>query len=756
MPATPPGNPPARPLPAAFLAAGFAATAAQVLLLRELVVDGAGDEAGIGLGLAAWLAGIAVGAVPARRLTLDAAPRTAARALASLVVAAPLGILAGRLLTALLAPPAGELPGLGRTLLIASLTLGPGGLLVGRAFPALALLAGSTPSVSIRRLYAVESAGSLLGAIAVTALASFAVGPFAAALSLGLAALLLAPLASGGAGLPRAPFVAAAALLVPLSLLAPALDRQTERLRLEGTAPGLALRAVLDTPYQHLALAGGDPVHLYASGLYAGSFPDPWGNESLAHTLACLAPRVERVLALGGVETGVLRFLLLHPVGELTLVEPDARALAFVRAALPAVDRAALGDPRVRVLADDPRRVLARGEATFDLVLLPRADPVTLRQARLFTAELFRAAASRLGPDGVVVVPLLTAPVALARETAPLAGSVFRALTSAFPVVRVSPGPHAFLVAGPSAAAATLDPEVLAGRWRERGIASGAFAPELLPALFPPDRVAEAQRQVREAARTAATATDDRPVSFLHALSRRQEAARSVPGRALARLGALPAPVVVLLALLPSAAGVVRALLRRASPLGAVSHAVGAGGAAAMGLSLLLLLSFQTADGALYGRLGLLTALFMLGLVLGALATRRLEGVASLPRSRRHLVSALGVAAAVAAATALALPRLASASSSAAPAALALHGGLLLAVGAATGALFPLGAATLAALGDGTAAAASRLQTADHAGAAIAAVGVPIVLVPALGLKATAALLAVLLLLAALRLAAAR
>jgi hypothetical protein len=38
-----------------------------VLLLRELVVDVAGDEAAIGVGLAAWLGGIAAGASVARR-----------------------------------------------------------------------------------------------------------------------------------------------------------------------------------------------------------------------------------------------------------------------------------------------------------------------------------------------------------------------------------------------------------------------------------------------------------------------------------------------------------------------------------------------------------------------------------------------------------------------------------------------------------------------------------------------------------------
>ena len=47
------------------------------------------------------------------------------------------------------------------------------------------------------------------------------------------------------------------------------------------------------------------------------------------------------------------------------------------------------------------------------------------------------------------------------------------------------------------------------------------------------------------------------------------------------------------------------------------SHGVAVAGAAGLGWSLLVLFSFQTHAGALYGQLGALVALFMLGLALG-------------------------------------------------------------------------------------------------------------------------------------------
>ena len=182
------------------------------------------------------------------------------------------------------------------------------------------------------------------------------------------------------------------------------LDWWSERVRFAGTAPGIPLRGVLDTPLQHLALGGGDGVwHLYASGQYAGSFPDPYGSESLGHLVACLAPRPERVLLLGGAERGLLRVLLRHPVREIVVVEPDPRAVAFVRDRLASEDRAALEDPRVRLVHDDPRRFLGRSTDRFGLILALGPDPVTLLRARLGTVEFFRRVAARLEPDGVVV-----------------------------------------------------------------------------------------------------------------------------------------------------------------------------------------------------------------------------------------------------------------------------------------------------------------------------------------------------------------
>jgi spermidine synthase len=668
-------------------------------------------------------------------------------------------VLAGRLLRFALAPDAGELPGLGLVLVLGLATLAPPGAVVGWTFTALAASASRfwEAGEGITRVYIVESLGSLLGGVAVTLLAGAWLPPFRLSALLGAAGALLVLAAARGRAIARPwPQACAALACLALAAAAPTLDGWTERARFTGTAPGLRLRSTVDTPYQHLALGGDDVLHLYASGQYVGSFPDAYGAESLGNLLALLAPRPRSVLLVGGLERGLLPVLLRHPVEQLVVVEPDRAALVFLREWLPEADRVALRDPRVLVVHDDPRRFLARGRlgGPFDLVLLLGAEPVTLLRARLVTVELLAALAGRLRPDGVMAIGVRTAPVALAGETEALAGSLVRSLQEAASVVRATPGPDALLVAGWSPTAVTLDPGVLAARWGERGLSSPAFAPAMLPVLLAPARVASEEAALLRAAAAAEASRDDRPVSFLHALARRQQATAGAWGRTLAAASRIPLPLLVALALLPSLVVVARRMTAGGPPArraaAAASHAVAVLGAAGMGWSLLLLFSFQTRAGALYGWLGVLAATFMLGLAIGATLAPRAafaEGdrnAVGLARALRGLGIALGAAAGFAILLPWTLPAAGRASGGSALAAVLAHGALLLAAGAVTGGVFPIAAEVRLAAGDGPGEAAGRLETADHVGAAVAALLGAVLFVPRLGISGSAWLLAAL------------
>ena len=729
--------------------AGALALSVQVFLLRELVVSLHGDETGFGLGLGAWLAGIAAGAAAARGASARSPARVAALAFGLLAASGPAGIAVARLGLAAVAPPPGELASIGASLVLALCVAAIPGSLVGAAFTSLAGVAagaGEAAGSGIARLYVLEALGSLVAGLLVTFVAIPLMPPaHGVALAAAACTLLALPAARHGVIPGRAPLtiLAAALAFVALPPISTSIEDATERSRFRALVPGIPLLAWSDTPYQHVAVAGDEERSLYLGGQYAASFPDPAQNEVDAHVLGCLAPRTSRVLAVGRLAYGELRFLLRHPVERLDLVEIDRDSLELVRRFLPREDAEALDDPRVRVVFDDPRRFLARGSDLYDLIAVLEPDPVTLLLSRLSTVEFYRLAAARLAPSGVFVTRVTTAPNVVAGTTAPLAGSVHGALRRSFPIVRVSPGPDALLVAGRTAEAATLDPGVLAARFRDRGIASDAFSPELLPGLFPPERIAAQEAEIARAAAAAEPSRDDRPASFLAAITVRESIARSALAPLLRAAGRARGAGVTALVSLPSLALLAWLLGRRARSRDTLSaaalHAVAVTGASGMAWSLAILFAFQTRLGALYGRIGWLTAIFMLGLAAAGFAFRS-AATATREEARSRLLTAAGISLGFAIVAGPALRGIGALPFGAG----AAFAGLLLLAGAATGAVFPVAAGALLAGGRSASRAAGGVEAADHAGAAVAALVTSVLLVPVLGIAGTCAALAVL------------
>ena len=765
----------------AFLAAGGLALATQTWLLRELVVALQGDETAVGLGLAAWLVGISGGALVARvAVTRDGrgveprvdspphalpairapqAPRMACAGLTGLALATLASVVLARIGRAWLDVPAGELLSLGPALALALAVLLVPGVLVGWVFVALAAAAqqgsGSDPGATVVELYVLESLGSLAGAVLVTFVAIPLLPVAQGVLAVGALALLLASMSARRGAIAGRWVLPALAALLALGAATPFsgwLERRTQAARFATIAPGLPLLAFRDTPYQNAAIGGGEFRSLFSSGALAASFPDPATAEQQAHLLMSLAPRPRRVFAAGGVETGMLRFLLRHPVEWIDVAIPDRGAFDLATEYVTEDDRKALADPRVHLLFDDPRRALARRGEPYDLVLILEREPETLLAARLSTAEFFRAAAARLDREtGVLVASLPVASAALAGETAGLGAALWGALREALPVVHAAPPPQALLVAGWSAAAATLEPGILAARWQGRRIVSQAFDAALFPVLLPPEGAASLARDLEHLRAGSAPSRDDRPTAFRHAYVRRQQVAQSAAAPVVAAAAAHPA-VLALLALLPTAVLVLVTLARRSRPArraapdlrAAAWHAVAATGACGMTWSLVLLVSYQVRAGMLYGRIGLLSALFMAGLATGGWAARRAAS-GSRPDAGRGLVlgAALGagfgalLAGLLAALGAIpALGALGDAGQT------VLYGLFLYAAGIVTAIPFQAAAGAIAAAGGNAASAAAGPEIADHLGAALAALGTTVLLIPVLGLAATALLTA--------------
>jgi spermidine synthase len=215
----------------------------------------------------------------------------------------------------------------------------------------------------------------------------------------------------------------------------------------------------------------------------------------------------------------------------------------------------------------------------------------------------------------------------------------------------------------------------------------------------------------------------------------------------------LVAAGVAFLVWLAASRGAMRKSLVESSTLFSVATT----GLATMSLELVLLVIFQSLYGYVYVRVGIIVAVFMLGLAVGSLVMKRLI--------RRRGEVGLGSLIVIDAGLAVfsgALPGvlwlLGRASAQGYPPwvvewtvwTCVLVGGIL------GGAIFPLSANIILGEGRQTGGAAGSVDAADNVGACLGALLTGVVLVPAIGIASTCLVLALLKVLSALFLAAAR
>lgn len=736
----------------AFLLMGFSFTILQTVLVRELLVSFSGNELAIGLVLGAWLLLEALGSGAAGLLLRRSRLRPASYALLQLVLALLLlpAFWAALRVRALLGAVPGEAIGPLPALLGALLVLAPLGLVDGAMFAtACAVLLGASKQAAPEResshVYVLEATGSILGGAILTflllpALSSTRILFLVGALNAASAASLL-PGTERRSWLPglAASLLAAGALALAATPLGSALHW---RLVSGRWAPSrLAFEA--NSPYGNVAaLREADQVTIFVNGSPVLTAPDPdiAAVEELTHLPALFLDRPpRRVLVIGGGAGGVLQELLRYPVERIDYAELDPLLIRVLYAVPTPLTSTELADPRVSLAVADGRRFVASlsrlpGKPAYDLALVNLPYPSTLVVNRLYTEEFYREVAGLLAPEGVLAVPAPAGRTYLAPSLRDLLACYQRTMLRAFPYVRAVPGDEMTLWLA-SRRPLDLPAEELVRRWEERGLETRMLRPEHLRYLFDPRVGAPFEAALAEG--RAAVNRDAYPVGLRYGLA--YESAILSPGlepffRWLDRLRVwqLGAGLAGLLLV---------GLLALRRPETLVPPAIATTGVAGMTIDLLMLFAFQLRYGYVYQQVGLLVTSFMAGLALGGLSMR--AGMAR-GQIRRPWRALLLLEASVAGGMALLAGLLVFLLSRPTPASPIVFYGANFLGGVLVGLEFPLGTRLLVARGEHGIRAASSLYAWDLAGATAGAVLVSAVLLPALGLRETALLVALL------------
>ena len=738
-------------LQVSFFLLGLSATITQVICIREFLVVFYGNEICLGVILASWLAGISLGAWLAGVL-IERIKNLVLPFLLSLITLSmvpPFQIHLIRTLRGTLHVATGEYIGLVPLIISSFLLIIPFSFLIGFIFPfacRLLMKGGTPPAIQIGLVYIVESLGSVIGGLAVSLyllsrFPPFEICSFFALLLLANAFSLSFTLARGKTKVCMTTFSLFFFLLCVLLLTSnifKSLDEQSITKRWNTLNPGITLVASQESKYQYISLARQEAQYsLFGNGQWISSFPDDYQSASLAHFLLTEHPDPQDVLLIGGGVEGIIKEILKHPVSRLDYVEIDPKLIDTALPYLPPQDQEALRDKRVKVFYADGRYLVKMTVQKYDEIIINLPDPSTAMLNRYYTVDFFQEAKRILKPEGLLVIGVSSSSNYFGREVSDYAGSVYDSLQAVFHSIVVSPGEKNWFFASDQKNRATFDVEGLKERYLKRGIDSPYFTPYHFQLLLPRDRVEFTERSFRERIHRVLN-TDLQPITYFYNLVLwgifSGERGRGTILQAVREIGwywfFLPPILILCLRLL-------YLTVSRGKRRGPLTFnclwAIGTTGFTGMALEIILIFSFQNIYGYIYQQIGIIVALFMLGLALGSygmnlMMSRFESGLKTLITIESMLV-----------AYPLILPSLLMVISR------SLTGSLIISepcfmllvttAGVLTGLEFPLVARLYLTKEGGSGKVAGMVDSADHLGACLGALFTGTIFVPILGLQ---------------------
>lgn len=763
-------------------AIGCYATAAQVILVREFLNVFYGNELCLGIVFGAWFLGISTGAFTGAKTdhVFKRAFHVFVITLLVMCFVLPAQIFSVRGIRGLLGVGIGEYVSV-LPLLLASIGLiFPFSFLIGFIFPfSSKVFCGTTrdAAVDIGIVYIVESIGSLIGGIVFSFFLISIYHPFKIIILLNIFILSLLTLfladfqekqkayfrrevnnkLKSGFGIISLCLVSIM-VVIWFSPLPDKIDALSAKMRWDALSPDIELIASADSKYQHIDIGRqAEQYNVYLNGQYAAAFPNEYEYAQVAHLVMTQHPLPRRVLVIGSGIGGIISEMLLYRVETLDYIELDEKLLSTVYKYLSPSDKQALSDSRVNVVYQDGRYYIKNTpkKSYYDIILVNIPDPSTAFLNRFYTLEFFREVQTILKPDGILATSVSSAVTYIGKDVGSYTGSLYRTLSEAFRHVLVTPGQTNFYFTCNQEGIITLDIEILMERYRKQQIKSEYFNEYLFYTLLPPEQVKFIKTQLGQR-KDLIVNTDAKPITYflnlilwdtltggqLHGLfySLKDAGLRTFFVLILAALTVRMLYLIVRWFTLKQKIEVkeINPYYDKQLKLNCLI-AIATTGFTGIALEIVLIYAFQNIYGYIYERIGVIVAVFMVGLAFGGYITNRI-----IQKYNLRWVNVLMVFEGIIASCAFVLPFTIHAISSYSKAAEIVLICFIGIAGILTGLEFPLVNKILIQFNKDIALSAGATNGADHIGAFLGAIVTGVIFLPLLGISGTCLILAIL------------
>ncbi len=663
------------------LVLGVVSQIGQVLFIRELLMIFQGSEISIGLILAAWLVWVSVGSKLGAFLAerIEKTKHLLSLNATGLALLLPSTILLIRNLRSIFNILPGTYFSLYDMAITCFILMAPTCLMLGMQFVLLSKFWRKSEQTEDTsggaKTYMGEAMGNIIGGLFFTFLMARHLNAFQSAAIVAMlmpAAIFLINLS----GLKKAVYwqglllivIVAGGILLDFSS---DLDAWANQAKWQNYAPLHQLIETHQSKHGTISiLQREDQYSFYQSGHLVFSSagpdaPDP-GLENqdavlFAHFTMVQHQSPKSILLIGGGLRGVLNELVQYPVTQIDYIELDEVLTRSALSFLPHATVTALNDPRVNLIHTDGRLYIKSAQQTYDLIIVDIPDPATAVINRFYTREFFEEAKARLNPDGVMAFGAISTPDLSGLAISNRNATLFHTFTDVFPHIAVAGETNLFFFGSLSDGQVSTDPLILESRYLESGVQSDTFTPRFYHTLFqevqrrrvswilrhhgrsetahlegpgpvPLTIPSEAeQKQIVEALPTVSRGffinSDFQPIGYFYSAMFLEVLTRAgQTGTLTGLLYIQPWWVVGLLILPPTIALGSKAIKAglKPEPHTAVLFSVFATGFSAMVLQIALIFSFQSVYGFVYEIIGVIIAIFMLGLACGAFVSQRL------------------------------------------------------------------------------------------------------------------------------------
>ncbi len=591
---------------------GLSGIVAQIVILRELLINFYGNELTVGIILSNWLMFEAAGVFIFGRAIERVKNKIGTFILLNLLFALilPVVLYYSRTFKSVIGVPFVEVLSLPAIFFSTLIIIFPVALIHGALFSC-----GCSVYRSIAKVYCLEALGTVAGGLIlaflfIPALNSFQIVFIIVFLNIFLLLVLFTP--------NKAKYFSLLLLVLLFSLFFNPAAKYLHKRSIEKQWQGEQVLDYKDSNYANITVTKklGQYTFFY-NGIPVISTPVPdkqfvaeFGNFPL---LFHQSP--SDILIAGGGSGGLIREALRHPLLRLDYVEIDPLIIKMLKNYPTTLSEEEFADKRVNFINTDPRIFLKEESRFYDVVLIGFSNQADLSSNRMFTVEFFKLVKNRLKPDGMLALWMPGSLTYLGKELKDLNSCVFNSLKLVYKYTRAIPGDYNIFIASDSGKIFTVTPDLITERLRERNISAGILIPDYLEERLGVKLQSWFSDQIEQASQSENT--DLRPAAIYEAMKISNKKFSPKFNIVLDYFNRLNLKTIFFIIFVATIvlAFISKRLQNRRTP---VAYAIFTTGFFGMLTSLLLIFAYQAFYGCLYQDISLLSAAFIFGTAIGS------------------------------------------------------------------------------------------------------------------------------------------